>query len=305
MVKVKNPGDLTYDGRFKYVFKSKDLRFFVANIVSDILNLEYEYVIDNMEYVDTEHANNKQQSRSDVIVKIDKYYIIFEMNRGNYSYLIEDKMRYAFSIFNHFYKEDSKNNNKKKKKKKKKKRSQFSGIFVILINLNCFNRKNKDYIDYNYLCNKQKQIYSKYIKFIDYYLAKIVEKWYNEFTISKLEKRLAYLLITNESEETIADFTKGDDILMAIDKIRQQIKRGDIIIDPTYKEELDAQYEAMKKYALKEARREAKAEGRAEGRTEGKSEEKNFIASNLKKSGIASDIIAKCTGLSIDKIAAL
>ena len=44
------------------------------------------------------------------------------------------------------------------------------------------------------------------------------------------------MLITNESEETIADFTKGDDILMAIDQIRQQIKRGDIIIDPTYKD---------------------------------------------------------------------
>ena len=121
------------------------------------------------------------------------------------------------------------------------------------------------------------------------------------------------MLITNESEETIADFTKGDDVLMAIDKIRQQIKRGDIIIDPTYKEELDAQYEAMKKYALKEARREAKAEGItrgiakgiAKGRAEGITQSTNSIASNLKKSGIANDIIAKCTGLSIDKIAAL
>ena len=293
MVKVKNPGDLTYDGRFKYVFKTRELRFFVASIVSDILNLEYDYVIDNIEYIDTELNNNKQQSRSDVIVKIDKYYIIFEMNRANYSYLIEDKIRYAFSIFNRFYKEDS--------KKKKKKRSSFSGIFVILVNLNCFNRKNKNYLDYNYLGNKQKQIYSKYIKFIDYYLAKIVEKWYNEFTISKSEKRLAYLLITNESEETIADFTKGDDILMAIDKIRQQIKRGDIIIDPTYKEELDAQYEAMKKYALKEARREAKAEGITQGIAKGI----NTIAVSMKKDGVNLDIIAKYTGLSIDKIAAL
>ena len=72
-------------------------------------------------------------------------------------------------------------------------------------------------------------------------------------------------------------------------------------IDPTYKEELDAQYDAMKKYALKEARREAKAEGR----TEGKSEEKNTIAVSMKKDGVNLDIIAKYTGLSIDKIAAL
>ena len=90
-------------------------------------------------------------------------------------------------------------------------------------------------------------------------------------------------------------------ILMAINKIKVQTRYGEVFIDPTYKEELDAQYDAMKKYALKEARREAKAEGR----TEGKSEEKNTIASNLKKSGVANDIIAKCTGLSIDMIATL
>ena len=88
---------------------------------------------------------------------------------------------------------------------------------------------------------------------------------------------------------------------MATDKIKVQTRYGEVFIDPTYKEELDAQYDAMKKYALKEARRE----GRVQGKVQGKKEAKNIIASNLKKSGIANDIIAKCTGLSIDKIMAL
>ena len=82
-------------------------------------------------------------------------------------------------------------------------------------------------------------------------------------------------------------------ILMAINKIKVQTRYGEVFIDPTYKEELDAQYDAMKKYALKEARRE------------GKSEEKNTIAVSMKKDGVNLDIIAKYTGLSIDKIAAL
>ena len=82
-------------------------------------------------------------------------------------------------------------------------------------------------------------------------------------------------------------------ILIATDKIKVQTRYGEVFIDPTYKEELDAQYDAMKKYALKKARQE------------GKSEEKNTIAVSMKKDGVNLDIIAKYTGLSIDKIAAL
>ena len=92
---------------------------------------------------------------------------------------------------------------------------------------------------------------------------------------------------------------------MATDKIKVQTRYGEVFIDPTYKEELDAQYDAMKRYALKEARREGRAEGLAEGLAQGKKEAKNTIASNMKKDGVNLDIIAKCTGLSIDKIAAL
>ena len=84
---------------------------------------------------------------------------------------------------------------------------------------------------------------------------------------------------------------------MAIKKIKVQTRYGEVFIDPTYKEELDAQYDAMKKYALKEAKRE--------GLAQGKKEAKNTVASNMKKDGVNLDIIAKWTGLSIDEIMAL
>ena len=35
MSDAKKDGNLTYDGRFKYVFKSKNLRFFVAYKYAD------------------------------------------------------------------------------------------------------------------------------------------------------------------------------------------------------------------------------------------------------------------------------
>lgn len=50
---------------------------------------------------------------------------------------------------------------------------------------------------------------------------------------------------------------------------------------------------------------EGKAEGKAEGLAEGKAAEQRLIASNLKKQGVAFEIIAQCTGLSLAEIAAL
>ena len=104
MVKVKNPGDLTYDGRFKYVFKSRGLRFFVASIVSDILNLDYNYVFKNMKYIDSIFGNTKlNEYRSDVIVAVDNIYLIFEMNKYYYRKLRTNKLLYLGTVYDYYY----------------------------------------------------------------------------------------------------------------------------------------------------------------------------------------------------------
>ena len=290
MVKVKNPGDLTYDGRFKYVFKSRGLRFFVASIVSDILNLDYDYVFKNMKYIDSIFGNTKlNEYRSDVIVAVDKTYLIFEMNRNYYHNLRTNKLLYLSTVYDYYY-EDINN--------------RYNNVTAILVNINSFkeNEKGIKEFDTSYLfMTNNKVIYTDKFQIREFNLVNGEEKCYNKFATSKLERRLTYLYVTREEENKIREFIKGDDVLMKVDEYRKQIKDGKIPVQLTAKERLEREFDEIKAYAIEEATNT----GMAQGMAWGKSEEKNTIASNLKKSGIANDIIAKCTGLSIDKIMAL
>ena len=84
---------------------------------------------------------------------------------------------------------------------------------------------------------------------------------------------------------------------MHVNKYRKQIKDGKIPVQLTAKERLEREFEEIKAYVIEEATNN--------GMAQGKSEEKNTIAVSMKKDGVNLDIIAKYTGLSIDKIAAL
>ena len=290
MVKVKNPGDLTYDGRFKYVFKSRGLRFFVASIVSDILNLDYNYVFKNMKYIDSIFGNTKlNEYRSDVIVAVDKTYLIFEMNKYYYHNLRTNKLLYLGIVYDYYYEDIS---------------NQFNDTTAILVNINSFKETKKGIKDFDtsYLfMNNDKVTYTDTMQIREFNLVNGEKRCYNKFATSKLERRLTYLYVTREEENKIREFIKGDDVLMKVDEYRKQIKDGKIPVQLTAKERLEREFEEIKAYAIEEATNN----GMAQGMAWGKSEEKNTIASNMKKSGIANDIIAKCTGLSIDKIMAL
>lgn len=93
------------DSDFKYLFKSNEFRFYQAAIVADFLDLDYEYVYENMEFMDSEFIpdSNKRIKRSDVIITIDSYVLIIEMNKERYNNLREAKMRYLFDVFNNVY----------------------------------------------------------------------------------------------------------------------------------------------------------------------------------------------------------
>ena len=88
---------------------------------------------------------------------------------------------------------------------------------------------------------------------------------------------------------------------MKVDEYRKQIKDGKIPVQLTAKERLEREFEEIKAYAIEEATNT----GMAQGMAQGAAQSTNNIASNMKKDGVNLDIIAKYTGLSIDKIMAL
>ena len=131
-------------------------------------------------------------------------------------------------------------------------------------------------------------IYTDAIKIYEISLVEIYKKWYDEFTISKLEKYLLYLYLTSiEEEKIIKKLIKGDEVLMEAEKIRDDlIKRETIRF--YYDQELD---EMIEKKSIREDALE-----------EGMEKEKKNIAKNLINLGMPIDTIIKVTGLSKKEI---
>ena len=280
-------GDLTKDPGFKFFFKAPSLKSYVATIISDMLNLDFNYTYNNMKYLDIEFPKNIQSlMRSDCIVEIDNTILIFEMNRTYYEDLVELKIRYVSHVFDKMF---SKVNRKYK----------YNGKKIILVMINAF---DSDITVSTYKpLNEYGKVLTKYIEVKEYNLANIKENWYNEFTISKCEKYLLYLLMSREKLDVVAEYVKGDDILSEAEKNRIDLMNGKICLDY----DVEIENEIVKQGLMEAGRKEGLAEGLASGRAEGRIEEKNEIASNMKKNGIALDLISKITGLTKKQISLL
>ena len=139
-------------------------------------------------------------------------------------------------------------------------------------------------------------IYTDAIKIYEISLVEIYKKWYDKFTISKLEKYLLYLYLTSiEDEKIIKKLIKGDEVLMEAEKIRDDlIKRETIRF--YYDQELD---EMIEKKSIRE---DALEEGMEKGVKKGLKIEKINNAKSMKEHGLSIDLISSITGLSKKEI---
>ena len=290
MVSAIDIGDLTRDVGFKFFFKDNSLRYYVASIVADILNMDYDYVINNMHYLDVELVGSiKSLIRSDVIIEVDNIILIMEMNRSYFKHLYELKIRYANHIFNKMFYTN------------KKGVIKFNGKKVILVFINAYNRKEirsrNGESEYK-IINEMGRMLTGYLGYLEFNLAKLKELWYSKVTISKQSKRLLYLLMTRESKEEIQKFIEGDDILMRAEDTRIDLEEGKIYLD--YDVEMENEF--VKNAIREEALEEGQTLGRAEGRAEGEKIAQKAIATKMKESGTPIDDIVKWTGLSPKQI---
>ncbi len=261
-------GDLTKDVGFKFFFKDPSLKSYVATIISDMLNLDFDYVFENMQYLDIEFLKNIQSlMRSDCIVEIDNTILIFEMNRTYYEDLVELKIRYSNHVFDKMF-------------SKVKKKYKYNGKKIILVRINAF---DSDIAVSSYKpLNEYGKLLTKYLEVKEYNLEKLKENWYNKFTISKCEKYLLYLLMSRENKEIVAEFVKGDDILSEAEKNRIDLENGKICLDY----DVEIENEIVKQGLMEAGRDEANKDN----------------AKKMKENGIALDLISKITGLTKSQI---
>ena len=72
-----------------------------------------------------------------------------------------------------------------------------------------------------------------------------------------------------------------------------------------FAEELQYVKDMMTRNDIENSKREACARAKAEGKTEGAEQKQREVAKNMKTKDIGPDIIAECTGLSLEDIQAL
>lgn len=90
---------MTYD----YVFKSvlSENKEYLARILSNILNIDKDYILDNLVYKNTEHTKlSKKYKRkiSDLIVEVENMKINLEMNKGYYKSLTHKNNMYIYRL---------------------------------------------------------------------------------------------------------------------------------------------------------------------------------------------------------------
>ncbi len=279
MANKKFQKTLMYDERFKYFIKDPKYRWYTILLLAGILKLDKNYVEKNLYFLDTELTGNPNQTgkRSDTVFEVGNYIINVEMNQNkNYDFL-EDKIRYVNYLYNKYF--DGKH-----------KRMDYTIIQVHINNFDCCEKE----VEYVYLKN-QKGIVTPKIKIIIYNLVKLKRKYYNNFTLSKLEKLLLVLKLSANMEK-LKKFLEDDEFMRELEKEKkffQDVMEG-FAKEFDYDEELEGKRMAEI--------RTARIDGIEEGISQGSSRKQREMVAKMLNEKVPLDLISKISDMSITEL---
>ena len=301
---IKRPNENEYmvsmsDTIFKAIIQHPKFRRLLSLIISDMINLSPSFVAENLIFINTElPVENKKEKKkiTDILAKVDGSTINIEANRFLKSSTSAKNNLYHHKLaYSHYFSGENLDNSE-----------------VIQINFNMIKKYgNKLFTSFTLKSDDGKYTDEENFKRIHINMANPLEKYYNYGIkqLSKIEKAIVMFQITNKKE--LKDLAKGDEDLMAMAKIIDDLNNDVTLIDLYSKEELDEwQKRVDRNQAIKEGRAEGRAEGiiegKAKGKTEGKAEGKIEstleIAQNMLNMNMDIEIISKATGLSESQI---
>ena len=256
-----------------------------------MINLSPTFIAENLIFINTElPVENKKEKKkiTDILAKVDGTTINIEANRFLKSSSSAKNNLYHHKLtYSHYLSGEDVDNSE-----------------VVQINFNMVKKYgNTLFTLFTLKSDDGRYVDEENFKRIHINMANPLEKYYNygKEKLSKIEKAIVMFQITNKKE--LKELAKGDEDLMAMAKIIDDLNRDVRLIDLYSKEELDEWAKRVdRKQAIKEGKAEGKAEGRAEGRAEGKIESKLEIAQNMLNMNMDIKIISKATGLSENEI---
>ena len=259
------------DDIFHIMINNEKRKKYASLIISEVLHLDYEYVLKNIKLLNNKLDKNKVKEATktvDCLCLIDEYIILIEMNRyGNKNRLIRN-IEYLFKIFTNI----------------RRKGDGYKYKKVRLINIDNFRFEGiKDSIIKYRISNTEKEKFHFLTDICEIYhisLPNIREKMYTNSKLTLLER---FMLVMNEEEsEKLKEVIGGNKIMEEYRKEMDSILEDGII---TLEE-----HEEIERHFRRDERLDAMAE------------EKSKIAKNMLKNNFSINDIHIATGLSKKQI---
>ena len=286
-VQVKNRLIPTmFDPVFKSLFQNKNFRKTLSYFLSRLTRYSESYIYENLTFLNTEipiENYDEKKKIADLIIKIDEDIINIEANRNNNKSTILKNNSYHHKLAY----------------EKNHAGQDLNNGDVLQININSKKRFQNILLPDDFkLRNKKDYTDEENFKRLHINIEFASQKYYTKGkeTMTKFEKIVAMLNIT--SLKDLKDISKGDEDLMAMEKIIKDLNEDKHMIGLYDKAEIDA-------WMNKIDREEAIAKGEKRGEKRGTKAGILSVARNMLKANMNIDEIAKLTGLHQNEITKL
>ncbi len=243
----------TTDCIFKSLFQKQEMRSILSYILSNIIDINEEFIYNNLTFKNTELAKDNYFEKgkiTDLLIEVQDSVINLEMNTNK---------KQGTIIKNNCY-------HHKLASKATLKGQGYVERQIIQINFDCINRFD-DRLIIKFLFRDEEGKYISEENFIKYHInmEKMKKIDYNKSSLSRFEKILK--MMTEEDKEELKRLSKGDKELENMKEEICKMSEDEEMVD--YMIELE---EIAQKINAEEDRKEARKEGLKEGLEEGKKE---------------------------------
>ena len=255
---------LTADTTFKYLYKNKDTRDWINNIIKQKFNIDLE----DYELVDNElNTGNKiKDYRLDLCLKKDDLVVIIEMNQDYYDFLESKNYQYLYQVAGKRYDQGETYSNKLTK----------------LVLFNHFkNHENENVKIANYqLMDPENNLIIEDIESFEIYLPNFKNVCYDN------DVDISLSLFNATSYDEMRKLTNNKEDLKIIRKLEELAMDEKFLFD----------------YDHEKVRKKTENSIREESFRKGSESEKIEIAKNMIAKNINIETISECTGLTIDEV---
>ena len=276
--------------------KSKVSKELTAHIVSGVLKLDYEDVLNNLKLESEEIAYNVNQvdSRTDIMLENRDYYVTIEICYTKGTLRQRQTDTYIYQLYlGQVYKRDSLKNMKK--------------IIQIIIENYDYFHKDKFIYEVVFMEKKTHIVEDEFIKKYHINLAKLKKVSYNSIrNETDILKKILYMFVC--SEEDLEKIYKGDTFMEKVVKEARTIAGfADVPLYFESEEEIKrSDMEEAREKFLQEGRekglKEGMKQGLKEGLEKGTMQKQNEMVINMYNNNLSLELIREISGLSITEI---